>query len=630
MVTHAQKKIDVQESYATAPAPRRGRFLPLIMFFAIFCVTFFLFALLPLRGLYFYLSFPNTAFGSWLLWPTHLLFPGKPTWLTIHTPYRVPAPQALAWQETGLLFAGFAAIFALYLLAIRLLPQRVTQQYILTSTAILGLLCVLFPAMPSQDTFSYIAYARMGVIYHLNPLVALPTAIAKDPVYPYVFWIHQPSIYGPTWTIITCVMQWAALAIGLKSILTMTLLLRLFGLAMHLASTQLIWVLIGSLQRLTGRISLKTRLLATLAFAWNPLLLLEACISGHNDATMLVLILLALWFLLPRQENKAQSYIIAAVLLAMATSLKVTIVVFFPLLLLYLWKQQTHGLYSLRDIRNLRSLRSLCQIQGAAIAFGAYVGITILLYAPFWQHGAAMYVIKINPGTLRDINSPYEFLTHFYESIRHRAFMGLSPDKGTSIEKLTHLGSFALFSILYGLYCLRILMIRRELSTLSSLIRTMALAWLVYCFIGSPWLWPWYFITFFGLYALIETVDTPWLPLSNVLRLPLAMRLLTFALLSLYCFDTWAPITAYVPALYAFRLTYMRGLWICVVPLLAVRFPLPAWLAHKQSSRQTQEILQLPVIADSQQDVQGVMNYARTLQRWGESVGGKWGEDDGR
>lgn len=574
MVTKARPQINVQERFVTSQAPHRRQLLPLLVFLAMLCATLFLYAVLPLRGLNFSLAFPNTTFGSWLLWPTHLLFPGKSVVFAVHYSYLQPASHTLAWQETALFLAGLVAIFSLYLLALRLLPQRITQRYILFSTLILGLLCVLFPALPSQDIFTYIEYARMGVIYHLNPLVTPPTTIAKDAVYPYVFWVHQPSVYGPVWLLISYALQGLAMVDGLKSILTMTLLLRLFGLVTHLASVQVVWMLCGSLQRMAGNISPRTRLLATLAFAWNPLLLLEACVSAHNDTPMLLLILLALWFLLPREENKAQSYIIAMVLLALATCIKVTVIVFFPLLLFYLWKQQS---------RNGEMYSSLRQIRTVAIALVIYAGVIILLYAPFWQHGAAMHVIRVNPGTERDINSPYEFLVHLYESIRHRYFIGISPDTGTHIEKFTHTVGFLLFSLLYGLYCLRLLLVRGELTSLPSLIRAIALAWLVYCFIGSPWLWPWYFITFFGLFALIEAIDTSWHSfhsLTGIIRLPLAVRLLAFAALGLYFFDVWIPIVTYVPLLYAMHLTFLRGLWLCIVPLLAIRIPLSAWRTY--------------------------------------------------
>src|SRR5207248_10743736 len=108
----------------------------------------------------------------------------------------------------------------------------------------------------------------MVVIYHLNPLTTLPTAIRNDPVYVHLYWNDQPSAYGPTWVAITSVLQWLALIFGAQSLLPMVMALRLFGLATHLCSTFLIWSIIGHLQRLLVQESSSKRILATLAFAW--------------------------------------------------------------------------------------------------------------------------------------------------------------------------------------------------------------------------------------------------------------------------------------------------------------------------------------------------------------------------
>src|SRR5205085_1034877 len=185
-----------------------------------------------------------------------------------------------------------------------------------------------------------IAYARMGVIYHLNPLTTLPTAIRNDPVYVHLYWNDQPSAYGPTWIAITSGLQWLALIFGAQSLLPMVIALRLFGLVTHLCSTLLIWLIIGHLQRLQGLESASKRILATLAFAWNPLLLFEACVNAHNDAALLLLVLVAIWFLLPRKQTTTgslRSYIPAIVMLDLATCLKLNIALLVPFVLIFLW-----------------------------------------------------------------------------------------------------------------------------------------------------------------------------------------------------------------------------------------------------------------------------------------------------
>src|SRR5260370_8169213 len=106
---------------------------------------------------------------------------------------------------------------------------------------------------------------------------------------------------------------------------------------MHLSSPALIWSISGYLYSLNGSISPEQRMLANLAFAWNPLLLYEACVNAHVDATLLFLILLAIWFLVSRRTSTIQSYLLAAATLAVATCVKINIVLLVPGLLLFLY-----------------------------------------------------------------------------------------------------------------------------------------------------------------------------------------------------------------------------------------------------------------------------------------------------
>src|SRR3989440_6283912 len=374
--------------------------LPLILPLAMVCAILFLDAVLPLGGLWFHTAL-LTQLGSWPLLPTHLLFPGWAVSSTITSAHPTPPPVPLSWEQVPFLLAAFLLIFLLYLLALRHLPQNIgAYRYILFSTLLLGVMYLLIPVVTSPDIFSYIAYARMGVIYHLNPLTTLPTAIRSDPVYVHLYWNTQPSAYGPTWVGISSLLQWLTLIFGTQTLSPMIVALRLLGLAAHLYSTLLIWTIAGHLQRLQGQDAPHKRLLATLAFAWNPLLLFEACVNAHNDAPLLLLVLLAIWFLLPRKQTTTgslRSYILAIVMLALATCLKLNIVLLVPFVFIFVWKK------SLR-----RGILALALI---------YAGIIALLYAPFWQNGAILNVFRTNPTTSRDINTLAEFLSRLYNGI---------------------------------------------------------------------------------------------------------------------------------------------------------------------------------------------------------------------
>lgn len=556
--------IDIQadrtaKAIATIKYTRRSFFLPFALFFAMVGAIFLLDAVLPLEGLWFH-NVLLTQVGPWFQWPATLLFPG---WnVTAPLPYANPdysPPIALGWEQIPFLLAAFLAVFLVYLLAIRRLPRQVTHRYILISTVVFGIMYMLIPVATSPDLFSYIGYARMGIIYHLNPLTTLPTAISNDPSFMHIYWTNQPSAYGPTWAFISSFLQLVTLPFGKQSLLPMVMALRLLGLATHLCSTALIWSISGYLQRIDGRISLHRRKLATLAFAWNPLLLIEACTNAHNDATLLVFILLALWFLAHAAQygNIRRGLVPAVIMLALATCLKINTALLVPGLLFLLWNQQP---------RRLRPI---------VYAILLYGGIILLLYAPFWQNGTILAVVRDNPTSHRNINSLPEFATALFNGIS-----GLFGFSSPLVENLTHLFSLGIFVMLYAWLCWSsIRQPAKKLQNLPDLVRWMALIWLLYCFVGAPWFWPWYLVTFFGLYTLVESTPSPVPPqgklffgllsVQSVQRIPLAVRLLTFSMLSINCFYIWSIHSSYIPGLSSFSWSFLRGPWAWTLPLLA-------------------------------------------------------------
>ncbi len=537
------------------------RVLPLVILCMMISGLIVLDAILPLRGLTFEDALLSHL-SSWTLLPAHILFPHQAiTNILAGVPVVHPPTASLSWWETEFLLSTFILLFLLYALALYALPRFIHLRYLLYSTLLLGMVCLFFPIVTSSDVFSYIAYARMEVIYHLNPLTVAPGAIHGDSIYQYLYWKDQPSAYGPTWAIITGFLQWLLGFTGSNGILRMLLMLRLLGLAAHLGSTLLIWTISGQLQRITGVIAPEKRMRAVLAFAWNPLLLFEACVNAHNDAVLLFLILLALWLLLRNPQLPLQSLLPAAVVFALATCLKINILLFVPGLLLFLWLQRHRHIFHILFIS------------------AAYLGIIILLYIPFWQHGAVLQLLRINPSTSRVINTPYDFLSQLYNTLMHVHVHLITPGEpaATPVERAMHVFSAILFVSIYIIFCWRAARRQPRINTIPSLIRWMALVWLLYCAIGSPWFWSWYLVTFFGLYTLVEstTRENNW---GNV-YIPLVVGLLAFSTLSIYSFYSWAPAHVSLLDLRGFFWEDLRGLWIWLIPFLALLWPLLRILA---------------------------------------------------
>jgi alpha-1,6-mannosyltransferase len=88
------------------------------------------------------------------------------------------------------------------------------------------------PVLLSHDVYSYVDYARLGVVHGLDPYVYPPEAVPSDPAYAEVTWTETTSAYGPLFTLLTYPLAWlgvgaavavlkgaAALAVGLLALL---------------------------------------------------------------------------------------------------------------------------------------------------------------------------------------------------------------------------------------------------------------------------------------------------------------------------------------------------------------------------------------------------------------------------
>lgn len=582
------------------------RFLPYATLFAMICAILLMDAILPLRDLWFHEA-QLTQLGTWPVLPSLVLFPGWTVIPPIPQPHVSGVPDVLSsWGTLGLLFGAFVTVFLAYIFALRRLPARISRRFVVISTLVLGLLFMSIPVVTSPDLYSYIAYARIGTMYGLNPLTNTPRIIHNDVIYNYVLWVDQPSAYGPSWTLLTCLFQWLlAFCHAGGYVLAMVLTLRAWGLAMHLSSVALIWSISGSLQRLHGIVSQEKRVRATLAFAWNPLLLLEACTNAHNDITLLFLILLAVWFLVnaqfaPETRPAARwtawlnptlrarlAYLTPAMLLALGTCLKINLVLLVPGVFFYQWLQEAE-----------QPLKQRLKHVGTAVA--VYGGLILGLYAPFWQGGAIFDVFQVNPATYRTINTLPDTFSHLYNGIVADFGFPVGAPIGSPAEHFLHTLTMGIFVLIYAGLCWQILREPATLRSVHGLVRWLAVTWLLYCAIGSPWFWPWYMITFFGLYALFEaskpaqvvleeeytrpisrqaSISRMFKQFQTLLLHPKVVRLFAFSMFTLYCFTTWGPLHSFVPGLPGFQWSYLDGIWGWLLPLAGLA------LARKTASK---------------------------------------------
>ena len=197
---------------------------------------------------------------------------GSPGWLL--GPLRFGGLDGADGPLAGpLLYAGLWLALALY--AVVLLRARdITRRAAVAAIAGLHALFLLAPPLLSQDVFSYIAYARLGVEHSLDPYTHAPVDIPGDPVYPFAGSKGAESVYGPAFTLLTYPLAPLGVA-GAYWVLKVIAALASLGIV------ALVW---RAAERL-GRDPLPAALLVGL----NPLLLVHVVAAAHNETLVVLL-----------------------------------------------------------------------------------------------------------------------------------------------------------------------------------------------------------------------------------------------------------------------------------------------------------------------------------------------------
>ncbi|MBI5878530.1 MAG: hypothetical protein HZB53_12850 [Chloroflexi bacterium] len=269
----------------------------------------------------------------------------------------------------ALFAAGSAAVFGLYALAL-VAARRIEcasgvisrQVWVLTLSAgmVFALIMVWTYPVGAVDVYDYIFRGRMWMAHGLNPLVVAPEQAPGDPWLPFVAWSTYPSPYGPLWATISaflCTLAGSDLLVNLL----------VFKLA-AIASLSVVSLLTASLLKGSGR-----ALSGVLFLAWNPLVLFEAAVNGHNDIFMLLFAALSLWLFQRRRHPAAWACA------ALAAQIKIVAVALSPALALAVIIEAS------RVHRNWRSaVRSL--IVGALAWLIVFAGA----YAPWWAGDATL------------------------------------------------------------------------------------------------------------------------------------------------------------------------------------------------------------------------------------------------
>ncbi len=158
------------------------------------------------------------------------------------------------------------------------------------------------PVLLSHDVFSYLAYARLGVVHGLDPYLYPPLAAPADPVFAEVTWTEATSAYGPLFTLATYPLAW--LPVGLAvAVMKAAAALSVLGLA----------IVVARIAAWRGLDPLRAAALVAL----NPLVLIHVVGAAHNDGLAMLAAMVAVAALLTgRAAGAGASLVVAAAIKA--------------------------------------------------------------------------------------------------------------------------------------------------------------------------------------------------------------------------------------------------------------------------------------------------------------------------
>ena len=374
-----------------------------------------------------------------------------PAPLSLSDPANAGTRWLLLWQM--LLYVVLTVLlFAVYLAVLRMgrrgqLDDARVRRWALGVPVILNILCLAWVPLLSQDVYSYLAHGYLGVLPGHNPFLE-PIEVVREldlgPRLIAVGWHISPDVtpYGVLWTRL----EMSVATLCGDNVFAAALCFKVIALLASLGSAWLIW-------RILGRTCPALQLQGSLAYLWNPLVIMEFAGEGHNDALMIFLSIGALAACVACRPTVS----VIAQLLGFLT--KYTCLLFFPAQLIYLW----------------RTRRSAARLAAAvAVGFLGVIIVAVILYVPLWAGvqtfgGILTRADTVSSATLSGISGWL---------LKHSPLKAAAGTLTTAVLTLPVL-AFAAWASL-------------RVHSAADLARTCAWISLAYLLVASPDYWPWY------------------------------------------------------------------------------------------------------------------------------------------
>ncbi|HET6997080.1 MAG TPA: polyprenol phosphomannose-dependent alpha 1,6 mannosyltransferase MptB [Solirubrobacterales bacterium] len=275
----------------------------------------------------------------------------------------------------GLMWVGFAAYLGV-LAAAPALGRRIVWALIALAVTAFA----VAPVLLSHDVYSYVDYARLGVVHGLDPYVHPPLAAPTDPAFAEVTWTEATSAYGPLFTLATYPLAWLPVGVAV-AVLKAVAALSVLGLTAVVARLAA-WRGIDPLR-------------AAAFVALNPLVLVHVVGGAHNDGLTMLLALLSVGAVLSARELSAGATLLAAI------ATKSSALFLAPFALLATSKTAPMG----RNVAPGSTYRPIGRLfLGAALAAGVICGAAYLAFG--WDWLSAFGLAGENQGRTSHMSIP--------------------------------------------------------------------------------------------------------------------------------------------------------------------------------------------------------------------------------
>jgi len=303
----------------------------------------------------------------------------------------------------------------------------------------------------STDIFSYICQGRVLSEHHLNPYITAYHTLNNDYFYSTInnTEVAHPSIYGPLFVIITSLLTF----IGGNNFILTLFLFKFFFVAINLLCCYLIYKIFKNRK-------------AVYLYAFNPLILYEFSINGHNDILIIFFVLLSLYILL-KKENNIKTYSLSLFFLILSVLIKFISIIFIPIFLLIL-------LFRIKSVKKKICFILLSFLMGA---------ITIsALYLPFWESPQTLsgLIWQTNRYSLIFISPLISMSSMLLHALRVANYHSL----GIVLSKI--------FFVLFYLFLIVKIFIKRNKIKIEDLIKYFCVSLFVFYLSFFTWFMPWY------------------------------------------------------------------------------------------------------------------------------------------